>query len=141
MLNFWWSVSLSCNKRLLNSVVEETTAQIKALEHQIEKANAKLQELVSGAEKVRQDYAELINWAKLFDNRNFEAKKMQTMSLSFAKLILPYRKKQRTKREARQQLFEVFNVEIRKSTIKRLSLLNSKFNLRRSPRKTLPVRP
>lgn len=38
--------------------------------------NAKLQELVSGAEKVRQDYAELINWAKLFDNCNFEAKEM-----------------------------------------------------------------
>lgn len=35
-----------------------------------------MQELVSGAEKVRQDYAELMNWAKLFDNCNFEAKKM-----------------------------------------------------------------
>ena len=64
------------NVDLLNSIVEETTAQIKDLEQQIETANAKLQELVSGAEKVRQDYAELINWAKLFDNCNFEAKKM-----------------------------------------------------------------
>ena len=64
------------NVDLLNSIVEETTAQIKELEQQIETANAKLQELVSGAEKVRQDYAELMNWAKLFDNCNFEAKKM-----------------------------------------------------------------
>ena len=36
----------------------------------------RLQELVSGAEKVRQGYDELMNWAKLFDNCNFEAKKM-----------------------------------------------------------------
>ena len=64
------------NVDLLNSIVEETTAQIKDLEQQIETANAKLQELVSGAEKVRQDYAELINWANLCDNCNFEAKKM-----------------------------------------------------------------
>ena len=42
------------NVDLLNSIVEETTAQIKDLEQQIETANAKLQELVSGAEKVRQ---------------------------------------------------------------------------------------
>ena len=64
------------NVDLLNSIVEETTAQIKELEQQIETANAKLQELVSGTEKARQDYAEVMNWAKLFDNCNFEAKKM-----------------------------------------------------------------
>ena len=61
---------------LLNSIVEETTAQMKELEQQIKTAEANLQELVSGAEKVRQGYAELMNWAKLFDNCNFEAKKM-----------------------------------------------------------------
>ncbi len=64
------------NVDLLNSIVEETTTQIKELEQQIETAEANLQELVSGTEKVRQDYAELMNWAKLFDNCNFEAKKM-----------------------------------------------------------------
>ena len=64
------------NVDLLNSIVEETTTQMKELEQQIKTAEANLQELVSGAEKVRQGYAELMNWAKLFDNCNFEAKKM-----------------------------------------------------------------
>ena len=64
------------NVDLLNSIVEETTTQMKELEQQIKTAEANLQELVSGAEKVRQGYTELMNWAKLFDNCNFEAKKM-----------------------------------------------------------------
>lgn len=64
------------NVDLLNSIVEETTTQMKELEQQIKTAEANLQELVSGAEKVRQGYDELMNWAKLFDNCNFEAKKM-----------------------------------------------------------------
>lgn len=64
------------NVDLLNSIVEETTTQMKELEQQIKTAEANLRELVSGAEKVRQGYAELMNWAKLFDNCNFEAKKM-----------------------------------------------------------------
>ena len=63
------------NVDLLNSIVEETTTQMKELEQQIKTAEANLQELVSGAEKVRQGYDELMNWAKLFDNCNFEAKK------------------------------------------------------------------
>ena len=35
-----------------------------------------MQEYVSGAEQVRQDYAQLVNWATLYDNCSFEAKKM-----------------------------------------------------------------
>ena len=64
------------NVDLLNSIVEETTTQMKELEQQIKTAEANLQELVSGAEKVRHGYDELMNWAKLFDNCNFEARKM-----------------------------------------------------------------
>lgn len=64
------------NVDLLNSVVEETTAQISELEQQITAAEAELRELVSGAEQVRRDYTQLMNWATLYDNCSFEAKKM-----------------------------------------------------------------
>lgn len=64
------------NVDLLNSIVEETITQIKELEQQVKAAETELQELVSGTEKVRQDYAQLMDWAKLFDKCNFEAKKM-----------------------------------------------------------------
>ena len=64
------------NVDLLNSVVEETTAQLAELGQQISDAEKELQELVSGAEQVRQDYAQLVNWATLYDNCSFEAKKM-----------------------------------------------------------------
>lgn len=64
------------NVDLLNSIVEETIAQIKDLERQRKEAEAELQELVSGTEKVRQDYAQLMDWAELFDKCSFETKKM-----------------------------------------------------------------
>lgn len=60
----------------LNSIVEETITQIKALKQQRKEVEAELQELLTGTEKVTQDYAQLMNWAKLFDKCNFETKKM-----------------------------------------------------------------
>ena len=35
-----------------------------------------MRELVSGADQVKRDYAQLMNWATLYDNCSFEAKKM-----------------------------------------------------------------
>ena len=64
------------NVDLLNSIVEETIAQIKELEQQVKMAETELREMVSGAEQVRQDYAQLMNWAELFDKCSFESKKM-----------------------------------------------------------------
>lgn len=64
------------NVDLLNSIVEETTAQIKELEQRVKLAETELREMVSGAEQVRQDYAQLMNWAELFDKCSFESKKM-----------------------------------------------------------------
>ena len=64
------------NVDLLNSIVTETTAQIKELEQQIKTAETELHELTHGAEQARQDYAQLMNWAGLYDNCTFEAKKM-----------------------------------------------------------------
>ncbi|MDE7261685.1 MAG: hypothetical protein K2N78_06455 [Oscillospiraceae bacterium] len=64
------------NVDLLNSIVEETIAQIKELEQQVKMAETGLREMVSGAEQVRQDYAQLMNWAELFDKCSFESKKM-----------------------------------------------------------------
>lgn len=64
------------NVDLLNSVAEETTAQISELEQQIAAAETELRELVSGADQVKRDYAQLMNWATLYDNCSFEAKKM-----------------------------------------------------------------
>lgn len=39
-------------------------------------AETELHELTHGAERVRQDYAQMISWAGLYDNCTFEAKKM-----------------------------------------------------------------
>lgn len=64
------------NVDLLNSIVAETTGQIKELEQQIKAAETELHELTHGAEQARQDYAQLISWAELYDNCTFEAKKM-----------------------------------------------------------------
>lgn len=64
------------NVDLLNSVAEETTAHISELEQQIAAAETELRELVSGADQVKRDYAQLMNWATLYDNCSFEAKKM-----------------------------------------------------------------
>lgn len=59
------------NVDLLNSIVEETIAQIKELEQQVKMAETELREMVSGAEQVRQDYAQLMNWAELFDKPHY----------------------------------------------------------------------
>lgn len=56
------------NVDLLNSVVEETTVQISELEQQIAAAETKLRELVSGSGHIKWDYAQLMNWATLYDN-------------------------------------------------------------------------
>jgi len=64
------------NADLLNSLMEETVGEIKKLEGQIQAATAELEETLRNAEQVRQEYAQLINWAKLYDNCTLEAKKM-----------------------------------------------------------------
>jgi len=64
------------NADLLNSLVAETTGQIKELEGQIQAATAEVEETLKSAEQVRQEYARLNNWAELYDNCSFEAKKM-----------------------------------------------------------------
>ncbi len=64
------------NADLLNSLVEETKAQIADLEQQIQKGREELQALSDRAEKVRQEYAQLVSWADMYDNCTFEAKKM-----------------------------------------------------------------
>lgn len=64
------------NADLLNSLVEETKTQIADLEQQIQKGKEELQVRSSNAEKVRQEYAQLVSWADMYDNCTFEAKKM-----------------------------------------------------------------
>lgn len=64
------------NADLLNGLVDETKAQIAEIQVQMQAAEAELQETVAGAERVRQEYAQLISWAGMYDNCTFEAKKM-----------------------------------------------------------------
>lgn len=64
------------NPDLLNSLVDETEEQIRDLGQRIQTAETELSDLASGAEQVRQEYAQLISWASLYDNCTFEAKKM-----------------------------------------------------------------
>jgi len=64
------------NADLLNSLIDETTARIRELEQQIQEAEREVQENVSGTEQAKREYAQLMNWAELYDNCSFEAKKM-----------------------------------------------------------------
>ena len=64
------------NPDLLNSLVDEVEGQIRILEQQIQTAETELSDLESTTEQVRQEYAQLISWASLYDNCTFEAKKM-----------------------------------------------------------------
>ena len=61
---------------LLNSLMDETAAQLKGLEGQMQTAELELREAVSGVEQVKKEYTQLMNWAELYDNCTFEAKKM-----------------------------------------------------------------
>lgn len=64
------------NVDLLNSLIDETSVQMKDLEGQMQAAELELQEAVSGAERVSKEYTQLMDWAKLYDNCTFDAKKM-----------------------------------------------------------------
>ena len=64
------------NVDLLNSLVDETTDQIKQLEQQIQTTTAELEETLRSASQVLREYDQLIGWAEMYDNCTFEAKKM-----------------------------------------------------------------
>lgn len=64
------------NVDLLNSLVDETSVQLKELERQINEAGTELKALESSAEEVQREYSQLMSWAGLYDNCTFEAKKM-----------------------------------------------------------------
>ena len=64
------------NVDVLNSLIDETNAQMKDLEVQMQTAELELREAVSGAEQINKEYTQLIDWAKLYDNCTFDAKKM-----------------------------------------------------------------
>ena len=64
------------NADLLNGLVSETESRIAEIQRQIQAAETELQETVAGAEQVRKEYGQLINWAEMYDNCTFEAKKM-----------------------------------------------------------------
>lgn len=64
------------NADLLNSLVDETTAQIKNLKGQLEAAQEELSSLTENALKIKTEYAQLVSWATLYDTCTFEAKKM-----------------------------------------------------------------
>lgn len=61
---------------LLNSLMDEAAAQLKELEQQVQAAEQVLRDTVSGAEQVSKEYTQLMNWAELYDNCTFEARKM-----------------------------------------------------------------
>ena len=60
----------------MNGLIDETTAQLKELEQQVQVAEQGLRDTVSGAEQVSEEYTRLMNWVDLYDNCTFEAKKM-----------------------------------------------------------------
>ena len=73
------------NVDLLNSLVDETSDQIKQLEQQIQATTTELEETLRDASQVLQEYDQLIGWAEMYDNCTFEAKKM--MVAQFVKAV------------------------------------------------------
>ena len=63
-------------ERLFRERLTEGAAQLKELESQVQAAEKELRDIVSGAEQVGQEYAQLVNWAGLYDNCTFESRKM-----------------------------------------------------------------
>lgn len=57
------------------SLIDETNAQLKNLEQQISEAGVELQKMEANAEQVQSEYTQLMNWAELYDNCTFDAKK------------------------------------------------------------------
>ena len=64
------------NVDLLNSLVDETSDQIKQLEQQIQETTTELEETLRSASQVLREYDQLVGWAEMYDNCTFEAKKM-----------------------------------------------------------------
>jgi len=64
------------NADMLNSLTDETSAQLKELEQLIVSTGAELQAIEADAKRVRQEYTQLMDWAALYDNCTFDAKKM-----------------------------------------------------------------
>lgn len=64
------------NVDLLNSLVAETEEAVRVLSEQVQAAQQEIQERITSAEIVRQEYVQLIGWADMYDNCTFEAKKM-----------------------------------------------------------------
>ena len=73
------------NVDLLNSLVDETSDQIKQLEQQIQETTTELEETLRDASQVLQEYDQLIGWAEMYDNCTFEAKKM--IAAQFVKAV------------------------------------------------------
>ena len=64
------------NAELLNELVEEAADALQQAESDWRTAQAELNEYTESAESVRQEYAQLISWAEMYENSSFEAKKM-----------------------------------------------------------------
>lgn len=64
------------NAKLLNELVEEATEALQQTESDMRIARTELKLYTESAEAVRQEYAQLISWAEMYENCTFEAKKM-----------------------------------------------------------------
>ncbi len=64
------------NVDLLNSLVDETKEAIGSLDTQVQAAQEELENRIASTEIVRQEYAQLVSWADMYDKCTFEAKKM-----------------------------------------------------------------
>ena len=73
------------NVDMLNSLIDETNAQLKDLGRQLGEAGKELQEMEASAEQVQNEYTRLMDWAKLYARCSFEAKKM--IAAQFVKAV------------------------------------------------------
>ena len=64
------------NAELLNSLEQEARSAVQETLEALSLAETELQSFLSNAKCVREEYAQLVSWAQLYDQSSFEAKKM-----------------------------------------------------------------
>lgn len=77
------------NAELLNSLVEDASNRAQEAEAALTAAKEELDACIETNESIKREYDQILNWADLYDNSTFEAKKM--IASQFIKRVRVYR--------------------------------------------------
>lgn len=77
------------NAELLNSLVEDASSRAQEAEAALTAAKEELDACIETNENIKREYDQILNWADLYDNSTYEAKKM--IASQFIKAVRVYR--------------------------------------------------